>query len=150
VVELTEQDCRVEFVALDTRQIRRVRCDLSGATFREAAVERVVRALEEAGAASDDLVQLEVGGLRAKGLDLSFLEDMSDRFYHLNVDRSALRPDLDLDRYPSLEEATNTEERFVARLRSATEGPDGELYRRALLYGLDAIEMGHLDTRYEA
>ncbi len=150
VVEVHEHGCEVEFVQLDQRRIHRVSCDLSGASFREAAVERVVNALESAGAASEDLVFLEVEGLRAKGLDLTFLQEMSERFFHLRVDHSRLRPDLDLDLYPTLEDATNTEERFVARLRPALEGPEGDLVRRALLYGLDAIERGRIDTRYEA
>lgn len=150
VVELSQDRCEVEFVPLDRRQVRRVSCDLSGAAFVEAAVERTLESLEAAGARADDLVFLELQGLRAKGLDLRFIEDLADRFLHLRVDTANLRPDVDLDRYPTLEEAQNTEERFVARLRPAMEGSEGETIRRALLYGLDALERGRIDTRYEA
>jgi DNA repair exonuclease SbcCD nuclease subunit len=150
VVDLSPDGCEVEFVELDPRQVRRVVCDVSGARFQEAAAEIVLAALDGAHAHPQDLVHLQVRGRRARGLDLGFLDELADRYFHLRVDRSDLLPDLDLDRYPSLEEATSTEERFVAQLRPALEGPDADLHRRALLYGLDALETGRLAQRYEA
>lgn len=148
VLEIQDGHTRVESVALDPREVRRVRCDLSGAGFSEAAKERADTALSAAGAREQDLVLLECIGRRAQGLDLGFLGSLAQNYFHLRVDLSGLRADVDLDAYPPMEEALSTEERFVAQLRGQLEGDDGRVHR-ALLYGLDAISRGKVDTRYE-
>jgi len=92
-------------------------------------------------------------GRRARGLELRFLEEFAARYFHFVSDLSRLRADIDPDRYPPLEEARTTEERFVAQLRQRleeSEGDDAEIVRRALLYGLDALSTGRLDSHYEA
>jgi DNA repair exonuclease SbcCD nuclease subunit len=153
VVELGEGAPRVEHVVMDPRELRVVRCDLSGAGYAEQARARVEEALRAAGAREEDLIHLQLIGRRASGLELDFLEEIVPRYFHLKVDLSGLMPDLDLSQYPSMEEARSTEERFVARLRQQAESNDprsAETARRALLYGLDALSRGRLDTRYEA
>ncbi len=149
IVTLENGCASTEFVRLDPRRVRRVVCDLSGAGFAEAARARMESALEAAGARPEDLVLLECVGRRAQGLDLGFLADLQEGYTHLRVDLHALRADVDLDRYPPVDEATTTEERFVAALRARFGDADEAIVHRALLYGLDALHRGRLDTRYE-
>ena len=153
IVTLGEGAPRAEFHRLDPRKVVQAEADLSGCGHAGAARERVETVLRENGAQSEDLVLLRLTGRRMTGLDLEFLEEFSARFFHFRCDLSRLAVDIDLDRYPSLEVAATTEERFVARLRERAESADEEeaaTARRALLYGLDALRRGRLDTRYEA
>jgi len=153
IVELGEGAPRVRFVPLDRRKVVAVEADLSGCGHAEAARARIEGALADAGAVDDDLVALKLSGRRMAGLDLDFLPEYRGRFFHFHCDLSRLTVDIDLDRYPKLEEARTTEERLVARLRERIEGGDAaeaDTARRALLYALDALRRGRLDTRYEA
>ncbi len=153
VVELGDGPPRVEYRELDRRQVRSMEVDLSGAGYAEQAQERVEEALRHSGAREDDLIYLHLTGRRTSGLELGFLSEIGQRFFHLRTDLSGLVPDLDLSEYPALESARSTEERFVARLREQAESPDpetAERARRALLYGFDALRRGRLDTRYES
>ena len=150
MVYLEEHHTHVDFVRLDARRTFVVSCDLTGAGFGEQALARAHEALDRAGAGVLDLVRLELTGRRARGLDLALLEQLRERVHHLRIGTSGLWADVDLERYPSLEEATTTEERFVAHLRDGHGGEHPpELVHRALLYGLDALERGSIDTRYE-
>lgn len=150
VVTIEEHTTHVEFVRLDHRRVFRVTCDLTGAGFAEQALARAHEALDRAGVGPLDLVRLELSGRRARGLDLGPLGQLRERVHHLSIGTTGLFADVDLDRYPSLDDAGTTEERFVAHLRDGHGGvlpPD--LVHRALLYGLDALERGRIDTRYE-
>ena len=150
VIDLTADTTHVEVLGLDPREVRVVDFDLSGAEFAEAAVERLEHALAEAGARENDLVLARATGRRALGLDLDALERVADRFFHFRLDLSGLRADVDLTQYPALDDATTTEERFVATLRDAPpEDLPADRVHRALLYGLDALHRGRIDTRYE-
>jgi DNA repair exonuclease SbcCD nuclease subunit len=150
VVEITRDAVRVEPVEIDGRRVHRLTCDLTGSTFREDARSRVETVLQAAGVERHDLVLLDLQGRRAPGLDLTFLDQMAETMFHFRADTSQLIPDVELENYPSLEDATTTEQRFVARLRRSLGDSDGEgAARRALLYGLDALNRGRLDTRYE-
>lgn len=153
IVQLGDGPPQVEHVVLDPREIREAQADLTGAGYTEQARERVEEAVRVAGAREQDLVYLRLVGRRASGLELDFLEEFTPRYFHLRVDLSALRPDIDFSQYPSLDEARSAEERFVARLRKEAESEDlvaAERARRALLYGLDALRHARLDTRYES
>ena len=147
VVEVHPERTSVEFLRLDPRMVHDVTCDLTGARFAEVARERLERALADVPA--EDLVRVKLVGRRAARLDLGWLERFARDRFHLAVDSSGLRPDLDLDDWPSEEEARTIEERFVARLKSMGESGDDALARRAMLYGLDALQQGRIDLRYE-
>jgi DNA repair exonuclease SbcCD nuclease subunit len=144
VVEMYGDRTSVEFLRLDPRAVHEVECDLTGAGFAEVAQERLERALADIPV--DDLVRVRFVGRRARGLDLGWLERFGADRFHLTVDSSGLRPDLELDEWPAEDEARTIEERFVARLKSLD---DPGLARRAMLYGLDALQRSRLDTRYE-
>jgi len=147
IVELAEDACSLEFVALDPREVRKVRCDLTGSGFSEDALARVRRTLADAGTRSQDLVLLELVGRRAPGLELDRMRAIAEEYFHLRIDSSSLIPDVPLSDYPSAEDAITVEQRFVARLRERVESGD-EVARRALLYGLDALKRGRIDTFY--
>jgi hypothetical protein len=149
IVTLAPEATEVEPVRIDPRRIHRLPCDLTGSRFSEDARSRVDTVLQAGGAEPEDMILLELVGRRAAGLDLSFLENVASEYFHLRVDASGLAADVELDEYPELEEAATTEQRFVARLREHLEGADAATARRALLYGLDALERGRIDTRYE-
>jgi len=150
VVMMNQGKTSVEFVRLDPRAVHDISCDLGGAGFAEAARERLEQALD--GIPETDLVRVRLTGRRAEGLDLGWLDRFGRERFHLTVDSSALRPDLDLENWPEEAAARTIEERFVARLKTLTESSDAEAAaqaRRALLYGLDALQRGRLDLRYE-
>lgn len=149
IVTVGPEKTEVEPVRVDPRRIHLLPCDLTGSTFREDALSRVSTVLQAAGVESEDMVLLELTGRRAPGLDLSFLDEVASGYFHLRVDASRLAADVDLASYPDLDEAATTEQRFVARLKALLEGPEAETARRALLYGLDALNRGQIDTRYE-
>jgi DNA repair exonuclease SbcCD nuclease subunit len=148
VVSLSDGGAEVEFVGLDTRRTHRVECDLSASEFSDDARARIEAALARAGVGAKDMIHLTLIGRRSRGLDLGFLDQLVGRYFHLTINHSRLLPDVDLTQFPELSEATTVEERFVARLREAVEGGDAGA-RRALMYGLDALQQGRLDARYE-
>lgn len=147
VVELHQERTSVEFLRLDPRNVHDVVCDLTGAGFAEVARERLERALAEIPA--DDLARVRLVGRRASRLDLRWLDRFARDRFHLAVDSSGLRPDLDLDNWPEESAARTIEERFVARLKALGESGDAGLARRAMLYGLDALQQSRIDLRYE-
>jgi DNA repair exonuclease SbcCD nuclease subunit len=153
VVTLGDPAPQVEFVPLDQREVRLVECELSACSHMDAARARVEELLQQSAARPEDMVYLRLSGRRMRGLELGFLEEIAARYFHFVSDLSGLTADIDLDRYPPLERARTTEERFVAQLRQQlkdSEGEEAEIVRRALLYGLDALGTGHLDSHYEA
>lgn len=147
VVEIDDTGTSVEFLRLDPRAVHDVECDLTGAGFAEVARERLEHALADI--PSGDLVRVRLTGRRAAGLDLGWIDRFGGDRFHLRVDSSGLRPDLDLDAWPDEDAARTIEERFVARLKALGESGDELLARRAMLYGLDALQRGRLDLRYE-
>lgn len=150
VVEVTHETTHVEPLHLDPRNVRAIDVDLTGAEFAEAALERVYGALDAAAAQDGDLVLVRARGVRAHGLDLSSLDQAAQPYFHFRLDVSGLRAAVDTSVYPPLEDAATTEERFVATLRDTPpEGVPADRVHRALLYGLDALRTGRLDTRYE-
>ena len=151
VLELGEGPTVVEHVVLDKRRVQAVQCDITGSPHSDDAKLRVHNHLNEAGAGSEDLVYLKLTGRMLPGLDLGFLSELGASYFHFRADLSGLLPAVDLSDYPALDVATTTEERFVARLREQIEagGPSGDVARRALLYGLDALSRRRIETRYE-
>ncbi|HEX9641079.1 MAG TPA: metallophosphoesterase [Candidatus Krumholzibacteria bacterium] len=147
VVELQDGACEVEFVALDQRRVRHVSCDLSGCAYEEEALRRAEAALAESGAASGDMILLELRGRRALALPLDALDILARGYFHLRIELSKLVPDIPLCDYPPAEQASTVEQRFVAQLRENVEQGDVTA-RQALFYGLDALHLGRLDTRY--
>jgi DNA repair exonuclease SbcCD nuclease subunit len=147
LVEIHGDRTSVEFLRLDPREVQDLECDLTGATHAEVARERLERALADVPA--DDLVRVRLVGRRTARLDLDWLDRFARDRFHLAIDSSGLRPDLDLEDWPAEDEARTIEERFVARMKALGESGDPALARRAMLYGLDALQQARLDLRYE-
>lgn len=145
IVELEEGRTSAEFLRLDPREVHDLECNLTGAGFAEVAQERLNRVLADCDAG--DLVRVRLTGRRATGLDLGWLERFGRDRFHLTVESAGLRPDLDLENWPGESEARTIEERFVARLSQPRD--DDATARRAMLYGLDALQRASLDLRYE-
>jgi DNA repair exonuclease SbcCD nuclease subunit len=150
VVELDAGSTNVEAIPLDPREVHAVELDVTGADFAEDLVARLDATLEGAGVGAQDLVLVRAHGRRARGVDLRVLTERAAEVFHLRVDASGVRAAVDPAEFPPLEDAVTTEERFVATLRDdpPADVPE-ERVHRALLYGLDALERGRLDARYE-
>src|SRR5262249_33571967 len=114
---------------------------------------RVEEALAASGASAGDLVHIRLAGRVAAGIDARLPEGaFEDRFFHVSVDRTLLKPDYDLQRYRD-ETLRTTEARFArARLRRLDAEPDPHrraLIENALHYGLDALIQKNVVPRYE-
>jgi DNA repair protein SbcD/Mre11 len=144
---------RLEPVRLDPRAVRVVEVDCTGATHREAILRRVEESLAQSGAAPGDLISLRLAGRVTAGIDARPPDGFfGDRYFHVAVDLSALKPDYDLDRYRDGTLRT-TEARFARELLGMldAEADPGRrrLLENALYYGLDALIQKHVAPRYE-
>jgi hypothetical protein len=86
-------------------------------------------------------------------VDLTIPEDfLHDRYFHVQVDRSALLPDHDIAAYRDGSIDGTVESRFVRRLLAALDEAETAerkaMIERALYYGLDALRYGKVQPRY--
>jgi hypothetical protein len=142
-----------EAVPVDTRRLLEVRVDLDGCGSPESARERLLAAIDAAGAGPRDLVRARCVGRTRPGVEVTPRpEDAGDRVWCLDVDGSGLRPDYDLERY-RLGEPTTTEERFarslLVEMEAETDPEARRLFEAALYYGLDALRTGQVTPRRE-
>lgn len=146
----------LEKVVLDHRRVRVIEVSLQvpgGITHRDALMNRVeeVLALKEPG--PDDMVHLRLVGRIAPGIDARLPEGaFEDRFFHISVDSSRLKPDYDLDHYRE-ERLSTTEARFaremLRRIDQESDPARKRLLENALYYGLDALVQKEVAPRYE-
>ena len=100
--------------------------------------------LPAAGARPCDIVSISLYGAAAPTLtlDTTSLEN-SGRFFHVNIDRSRVRPDYDLDALAG-ESATSLKSEFVRRMldmeRAAQDEDERRALRDAVYYGLHALD----------
>jgi len=142
-----------EMVALDRRRALEVTADVANCPSAEHVDRRILQALERAGATSDDIVTVRLGGRLAKGVRMAQASsEVQARAWHLRLDWRRVRPDYDLDAYRNGEGRT-TEERFA---RALLEQIDAErdpqlraLSEAALYYGLDAFRLGEVVPAYD-
>ncbi|HKY31903.1 MAG TPA: metallophosphoesterase [Candidatus Polarisedimenticolia bacterium] len=143
----------LEKVRLDRRAVRSIEVSCTGATHRDAILRRVEDALALRGAEAGDLIHLRLTGRVAPGIDPRPPEGAFDeRFFHLAVDASRLKPDYDVERYRD-ESLRTTEARFAREMLRRIEAEDDHARRRllenALYYGLDALIQKDVAPRYE-
>ncbi|MGH9868266.1 MAG: metallophosphoesterase family protein [Candidatus Polarisedimenticolia bacterium] len=143
----------LEAVRLDTRAVRAVEVVCTGATHRDGVMARIRQGLESAGAADGDLIHLTLTGRVPPGIDVRPGEGaLDDRFFHVAVDTSSLKPDYDLQRYHDTAMRT-TEARFARELlgliETETDPRRRRLIENALHYGLDALIQKDVTPRYE-
>ncbi len=146
-------------VRIDRRTIHRLSVNCTGALSGEGIVNRIDERLAGCGATAEDLVYIEATGAIPPGLQPrlpdGYLSALRGRFFHVQADLSALRPDYDLDRYATgAAEAHTTEGRFVRRLQARLAelleaGDEGgaAIVQQAIEYGLDAIRGDRIQMR---
>jgi hypothetical protein len=153
VKEGADSQVSIEKVRLDPRAIRCVAVNCSGMTHREAVLRKMEEALAVCEPSAEDLVHIRMMGRIAPGIDVILPEGLfEDRYFHVSVDLSLLKPDYNLERYRELKLQT-TEARFAREmLRRIDAEPDPArrgLLEKALYYGLDALIQKEVRPRYE-
>jgi len=143
----------LERVKLDRRTIHVVEVPCTGLTHREAMLTRAEELVALRSAAPEDILFLRLTGRVSPGIDLRFPDAyLGDRFFHVAIDTSRLRPAYDLDRYRRAELRT-TEARFaremLARLEASADPTERRIIENALFYGLDALIQKEVAPRYE-
>ncbi len=142
----------LEPVELDTRRVRTVEVDVTGAAGVEEIERRTLAAIEAAGISERDLVRARLVGRIVHGVRTSLGGDPPARAFALRYDARGVRPDYDLEGIRA-REPTTTEDRFVQALmseRDDTADPDRRaLLLAALYYGLDALRLREVTPAYE-
>ena len=143
----------IEKVRLDPRVVRRINVTCAGATHREAIIRRIEEALAVAEPSSADLIHIRLMGRIAPGIDPNIPEALfEDRFFHVAIEASMVKPDYNLDRYRE-DRLKTTEARFAREMLSRIDAePDlarRRLLENALYYGLDALIQKEVTPRYE-
>lgn len=150
-----EGDCRVtlEKIRLDPRAVRRIDVNCTGATHREALIRRIEEELAVAEPEASDLVHIRLVGRIAPGIDPNMPEGLfEDRFFHVSIDVTMVKPDYDLERYRE-DRLKTTEARFAREMLKRIDAEPDPARRRllenALYYGLDALIQKEVMPRYE-
>ncbi len=143
----------LERIALDRRRIHVVEVPCTGLTHRDAIFRRAEELLGIRECRPDDIILIRLTGRVAPGVDLRVPDGyLSDRFFHVSVDASRLRPGYDLERYRR-EELRTTEARFaremLRRMDEVLDPAARRLIENALYYGLDALVQKEVAPRYE-
>jgi DNA repair exonuclease SbcCD nuclease subunit len=143
----------LEFVELDRRRVYDLDVEVTGCGTAEQVDRRVLRALDQAGATSQDLAVVRLRGRLARGVRYAAPgPDLKPQVFHLRLDTAALRPDHDLEALRSVEPDT-TEERFARALLERLDAEQDPARRAelesALLYGLDAFRLHEVVPAYE-
>jgi len=143
----------LERVRLDRRRIFVIEVPCSGLTHRDAILRRAEELIALRDCAADDILCLRLTGRVSPGIDLRFPDAyLGDRFFHVAMDASRLRPSYDLDRYRR-EEFRTTEARFaremLRRMEAASDPAERRTIENALFYGLDALVQREVAPRYE-
>ena len=143
----------LEKIRLDPRAVRRVDVNCTGATHREAVIRRIEEALAVAEPSSSDLLHIRLLGRIAPGIDPNIPEGLfEDRFFHVSLDLTMVKPDYNLERYRE-DRLKTTEARFAREMLSRIDSEPDPIRRRllenALYYGLDALIQKEVRPRYE-
>lgn len=143
----------LEKVRLDPRAVRRVDVNCTGATHRDAVLRRIEEALAVVEPSAADLIHIRLIGRIAPGIDPDVPEGVfEDRFFHVSIDSSMVKPDYNLERYRE-ERLKTTEARFAREMLSRIDAESDPTRRRllenALYYGLDALIQKEVTPRYE-
>lgn len=153
VKEGSEASVSIEKVRLDRRAVRCVDVNCSGATHKDAVLRKIEEALAVREPSAEDLVHLRLTGRIAPGIDVVLPEALfEDRYFHVSLDFSLLKPDYNLERYRDAKLQT-TEARFaremLRRLDAEADPSRRRLLENALYYGLDALIQKEVRPRYE-
>ena len=143
----------IEHIKLDRRRVLSAQADVTGCASPEQVDRRTLHALAAAGVTENDFTRLTLIGRLLPGVRwTSPGSDVFARAFHVRWDRSAVRPDHDLDAIRKSEGRT-TEERFALEmLKQIDAEPESEqrvVLERALYYGLDAFRVREVLPQWE-
>lgn len=143
---------------VDPRRLHRLVVDVTGRRDSEQALAALVEQYERAGVRPVDAVAVRFQGRLAAKLGRQELPEMaaawlSGRCWHAAAWCAGIEPDLDVSRF--LEGESRTLQALFARELAARAGDpalaprERELARRALAYGIEALETGRIRRRWE-
>lgn len=135
----------VEPIELDRRRAVPVSVDTTGAASADQIDRRILKALDVAGAADSDLVNVRLTGRLAPGVRWGSPGGaLRQRVFYMRVDTTGLKPDYDLGSYRKSDGRT-TEDNFARQLlmrMDAESDPERRaVLERALFLGLDAFRL---------
>jgi exonuclease SbcD len=148
----------LEKIRLDERQVQVVEVKLEQLVSSDRLKDKIQDALRQSGANQQDIIYVRLNGIYPKGERVRLPDDfLKDKFFHIQIDDSDLRPDYDVQALLSDPNARKkTEGRFVeamiTKLEEVKKEGNPEEERRvlaALYYGLDAIFQKEVTPRYE-
>jgi len=143
----------VEPLKLDRRRVLMTQADVTGCSSPEQVDRRILHAFAAAGVSGNDFTRLTMIGRLSPGVRwTSPGPDVFARAFHVRWDRSAVRPDYELDALRASEGRT-TEERFardlLSRIDAETDPEARAVLERALYYGLDAFRLREVVPQWE-
>jgi DNA repair exonuclease SbcCD nuclease subunit len=143
----------IEHIKLDRRRVLSAQADVTGCASPEQVDRRTLHALAAAGVTENDFTRLTLIGRLLPGVRwASPGSDVFARAFHVRWDRSAVRPDHDLDAIRKSEGRTTEERIALGMLKQIDIETDGEqrvVLERALYYGLDAFRVREVLPQWE-
>lgn len=146
----------IERVPLDRRQIVQIDVDCSGCLSNDSIAKAIDDRVSDASLSDRNIVCIQLTGSIPPGLTVRIPDTfMAQKYFHVQVNNSNLRPAYDLADYGEDGfKAGTTEGRFVRRLLSRLRIAEGlgdedqvALLRDAIDYGLDALIMNDVHAR---
>jgi hypothetical protein len=143
----------VEPHVIDSRHVRVVEVDVTGASSVDLIDRRILLALDGAGVLERDIVNVRLFGRAVRGVRYTSPgTELASRVFSLRLNVRAMRPDYDLEAF-RLREPSTTEDRFAQAMLEALDA-ENDAGRRArilsaLYYGLDSFRLRDVAPAYE-
>ena len=134
------------------RRVMSVEVDVTGATEDAIVMSRIDAALASVNARECDLININLSGYASAllNLDLSELES-AGRYFHVNINRSRVEPDYDLESMQHESAASSLKVEFVRRMlelqKQSADPAEQQILRDAIYYGLYALDGRKLEPR---
>jgi len=148
----------LENISLDKRQIRDIEIKWDNLMSSDRVKEMIEDRLSQDGVNEDDIVYLRLNGVYPPAEPLYLPDDfLKERFFHVQIDYSGLRPDYDISAILNdLNADKKVEGMFVKKIMEKIEKAkkqkderEERLWRAALYYGLDAVNEKEVKPGYE-
>ncbi len=142
-------------IPLDNRTLHVVEVNCSELPHSEAVIRKIEEEVTRASQNEGDIIHVRLEGRFPAGMSLKLPPDLlADKYFHVAVDASGVRPGYDLKKYlhePEL--MRSVEAQFVKELVNKGQAARGDeekrVIRAALYYGLDALTQDKICGRYE-
>ena len=134
------------------RRIVNVEVDLTGAAEDAVVLNRIDAALGSENVRECDIVNITLIGYASLLLSLDFSElESVNRYFHVNINRSRIEPDYDLESMRKDSAASSLKSEFVRRMLELQEQEldpqKQQILRDATYYGLYALDGRRLEPR---